>query len=200
MSEYNKMVKDLTKPPENLLASMTPTSVGFMHAFVGIGDELLELHEALENNDHKNILEELGDALFYTEMLGMELGVSLDQFKTLMNNFSIEKPDEYSTLRKFASDAITYAKRVGIYNKSYDLDELNYFYVKVHMLLKSISTEFALDLPDAFNEMYPSVKVPETTLAIIQEANMQKLLKGDTARYKSGSYSDEQANARADKQ
>ncbi len=204
MSEYIKMVRDLAKDPKAIIASMTETRVNILHAMLGINDELLELAAALKEKDHENLLEELGDCLFYTEMLGQELGVTLEDIRYELTNFTIAKAESFDTIYSMANEAVTFAKRIGIYCKEYDKADLKGFYVRTQMLLKEIATLFDEELQAAFAEKFRDVEISfeirrATPLQLIREANMQKLLKGNTARYKSGTYSDEQANARADK-
>lgn len=204
MSEYNKMVSDLAKPPAAIIASMTETRVNILHAMLGINDELLEMYEAIEEKDMDNLLEELGDCLFYLEMLGMELGITVEDIKYELDNFTIPDAAAYSTIRSFAGDAVTFAKRIGVYCKEYNNTTLKGFYVRIHMLLKEVGKTFTNEIRNSFENLYGSTLGDENVRTIsafrlIQEANMQKLLLGDTARYKSGTYSDEQANARADK-
>lgn len=204
MSEYNKMVADLTKPPAAIIASMTETRANILHAMLGINDELLEIYEALEDKDMNNLLEELGDCVFYTEMLGMELGVTLEDVQYELDNFTIPDATKYPTIRKLAGEAVTFAKRIGIYCKDYDNTALKGFYVRVHMLLKEVGKMFTNEIRESFANLFGETLDDAhvrgiNAFRLVKEANMQKLLKGDTARYKSGSYSDEQANARADK-
>lgn len=198
------MVADLTKPAAAIIADLTETRANVLHAMLGINDELLEIYEALEDKDMDNLLEELGDCVFYAEMLGMTIGVTLEDVKYELENFTIPDATKYPTIRKLAGEAITFAKRIGVYCKEYDNTDLKGFYVRVHMLLKEIGTMFTDKIRDSFENLYGETLDDAhvrgiNAFRLVKEANMQKLLKGDTARYKSGSYSDEQANARADK-
>lgn len=206
MTEYNQMVRKLLKDPRAIMESMTEERTNILHAMLGINDEILEMMTALFNRDMENLLEELGDALFYTEALGDQIGVSIEDIQYELNNFTLEDLSDYPTLVQFANDAATFAKRIGIYNKEFDNADLRLFYVKLHMLYRHVATEFEGELREVFVDKHYDY-IQETGLKpklmsifeLIQEANSIKLLKGKTARYKSGSYSDEQANARADK-
>ncbi|UYE90254.1 hypothetical protein A5gp_00056 [Alteromonas phage vB_AemP_PT15-A5] len=199
MSEYLKMVNDLVKDPQAIISSMTTTRANLLHAMLGINDELLETLSAVLEDDYNNLLEELGDTLFYLEMLGQELGITVADIQYELENFTIPNVDNSRTLVDLAQDAVTFAKRIGIYCKAYNNADLRTFYVKVHMALREVSLAKEDYLRRAYEDRFDKGCRDYTVREIIEEANMQKLLKSDTARYKSGTYSDEQANARADK-
>lgn len=199
MSEYLKMVNDLAKDPQAIINSMTPARTNLLHAMLGINDELLETLSAVVEDDFDNLLEELGDTLFYLEMLGQELGITVEDIKYELENFVIRNIDSSRTLIDLAQDAVTFGKRIGIYCKEYDNADLRAFYVKVHMVLREVSLAKEKYLREAYEQKFDKNSHEMSIREVIEETNMQKLLKGDTARYKSGTYSDEQANARADK-
>ena len=68
-SQHQQMVSVLTKAPDLILASLSPSKCNLLHASNGLADEYFEYKLAVEKIDKVNQLEELGDMLFYTEAL-----------------------------------------------------------------------------------------------------------------------------------
>lgn len=80
--KHKELVKALTKPGADILASLTPEKVNILHMAVGVSGETGELLDAIKKHvvygktlDYENIVEELGDIEFYLEGLRAALGI-----------------------------------------------------------------------------------------------------------------------------
>lgn len=78
IDEYPNFVRDLFKPMNNDAEYM-------MHAAIGIAGEGGELLDACKKHwvygkpiDRVNVIEELGDTLFYVQAMANKLGISID--------------------------------------------------------------------------------------------------------------------------
>lgn len=85
------MVEQLTKSPEEILASLTPKKIMLLHHAIGMATELGEILTALKAYviydkplDEDNIVEELGDSEFYTAGFRATLGIKRED--TLKHN------------------------------------------------------------------------------------------------------------------
>jgi NTP pyrophosphatase (non-canonical NTP hydrolase) len=194
LPNFLKMVNDLAKDPNVISATITPVSADLLHAFLGMGDELIELYQGISDYDtskdkeaaYENIVEELGDALFYSVIAMNRLCKISDQSTSMFQVLEAKmQPKEiklsYRSIVDLSSECITAAKKVAIYNKP-----LDYAYLQELVALVFITQ----------NTIQRACGVYNVSFEAIQEANMKKLLKG---RYASGTYSDEQALNRADK-
>ena len=168
---YTEMVAKLFKRDDNPIVMM-------VHAAIGIAGESGELRAATAR---ENSLEECGDMLFYIEAL-------IQQLPSMPNNFeTLEGPDSPIThatvvdnIHILSSEILDTIKKTWVYGR--DLKEL-----VLWDLLETLSD----------NVEYYITEVAGSTLQEVMNSNMQKLL---TKRYATGSYSDEQALARKDKQ
>lgn len=191
------MVTDLVKPGADILKTLTPAKCNLLHMAMGISGEYLEisqgllgLHEKLTSGevdgngvpDRTNIIEELGDAVFFLEGTAQELGLNVNALKESHVNAGMATGP--LTFLNAAESILDITKKHVIYNKP--LTDEN-----VATLAASIGAAQA-----SVEDLAESLEVP---MEDVIEANMQKLLKGDTARYKTGTYSDDQAQDRADK-
>jgi len=181
--QFVQMVKDLAKPGELILTQMKATSMHLIHMILGAIGEVAELKEACLLNDRTNVVEELGDYEFYLQGIyqGLEAGprtIPTDGIVKMKSSSSLCDDLLIST-----GNLLDKIKRLTMYGKSVDTEEI-------------------LSLADIcrhqLDQFYTS-NTMDITREEVLEGNMNKLLKGDKARYKSGSYSDDQANARADK-
>lgn len=176
-AEHKQMVTDLAKPGGDILASMDARDAHLQHMVIGLAGEVRELHEALANNDRENAIEELGDVEFYSEGY-------CQAFPSYIP-LTVSDPDlrlGWRDLYLATDDLLDLTKRITIYKK--DIPETN-----VHLALNKVRSMLAA--------CYGATGISQ------EEAlnhNLHKLLKGKNARYKEGKYSNEQANARADKQ
>lgn len=79
---YEDMVRDLAKPGDEILASLTPEKAHLLHMAIGAAGEAGELLDAVKKYviynkplDLNNVIEELGDLEFYME--GVRQGVDV---------------------------------------------------------------------------------------------------------------------------
>ena len=93
MTDYEKMVHDLAKSGEDIVAELTPAQAHLLHMAVGIAGEAGELLDAIKKNviynrdlDLENVIEELGDLEFYME--GLRQGANVTRDETLNHNFN----------------------------------------------------------------------------------------------------------------
>jgi NTP pyrophosphatase (non-canonical NTP hydrolase) len=80
------MVRALAKPGKEILASLTPEKCHTLHMAVGVAGEAGELLDAVKKHviynkplDIENVVEEVGDKLFYIVGLLDGLGLTIDQ-------------------------------------------------------------------------------------------------------------------------
>lgn len=93
MTDYPKLVSALTKPGQDIIATLTPKDAQALHMAVGVACEAGELLNVVRQAafdrkpiDRKNVIEELGDLEFYMEGLRQGLGITREQ--TIAYNIS----------------------------------------------------------------------------------------------------------------
>lgn len=177
-AEFNDMVRSLVKPGEAILETLTPAKCNVIHMAVGIAGECIE---AQGFTDQQNLLEELGDIEFYLAGLLLELLHFDASYRNDYSPSTIRGPlDE---LVHCGGEVLDMVKKYVIYNKPF-----------VEMEPKIVAA--LKDLRNALNTVYALHGISREDAI---NANINKLLKGKNARYSAGSYSDSQAQARADK-
>lgn len=190
---YPEFVSKLVKPGENILAYQTANTCDLLHMAIGISGEASELMVPIRSYcmhgnrlDMTNVIEELGDQEFFLEharfILGIDRTECLGGKKITINPVHpyTSKLVEAAVLNVIcAGDFLDAVKKWAIYEKPFGE-------CKPKMIEAMIGMESALwyirDL----------VQVPRTNCLI---ANEEKLMK----RYTSLSYTDAEAQARADK-
>lgn len=82
--DYKDMVRELAKPGDDIVASLSPAKAHLLHMAIGISGEAGELLDAIKKYviynkplDIENVIEELGDLEFYLE--GFRQGTSLNR-------------------------------------------------------------------------------------------------------------------------
>ena len=168
--QHANMVAALIKPGQDILDTLNPWKARMIHAAMGIAGEVGELLTAY---DAENFLEEAGDTLFFCR----ELRDQAELRRGVAAAGDIHLPYQ-------AGEIVDVVKRLTIYNKPYS-DELKRRLAK------------AVDAVEVWIELHLELRSSSRAQAL--EHNLHKLLKGPAARYASGSYSDAQASARADK-
>lgn len=171
---YHEMVQRLFKQQD--LPMM------YLHAGIGIVGEVIEYKEVLQcqctgtySERKKQVVEELGDITFYLQaMLNLHGSLRLEDFH------DSERADR-SDLLIDAGEILDACKRYAIYNKPLETERLH---THVKNVITCLHTEF---------------RIWDFKLIEVQVANQDKLLTGEKARYALGIYTDEQAQARADK-
>lgn len=83
---YSEMVATLVKPGEAIKESLTAHDCHVMHMVMGISGEAGELLDAVKKAtvyrkpiDHENVVEEVGDILFYIEGLCQAYGFTVEE-------------------------------------------------------------------------------------------------------------------------
>ena len=156
----------------------------YMHAGVGIVGEIIEYEEAMVNGlgraDSQGhyraaVIEELGDLAFY-----IEAALMLADMPTLETYETMPKELEWHLLFQ-AGEVMDAGKRFDTYGKPLEQERWNRH-------LTAVCACF-----------FSKLRMHGLTLLQVQLANQEKLLTGEKARYALGVYTDEQANARADK-
>lgn len=177
------MSDQLVKPyPEIVRALFKPLPVPFMylHAAVGILGEHIELQQGRARLPMEraalvaNEIEELGDMAFY-----IQAGLNFNNL-TLEQFIGVPKETDWRFLFE-AGELLDTAKRYAIYSKALEEERWNRH-------LHAVTACFMSEL-----------RICNLSLLQVQLANQEKLLTGEKARYALGLYTDEQANARADK-
>lgn len=107
---HHELVKNLVKPPEDILASLNPFQTDLLHALIGICSEVGELGDPIKAHvfygkplDVENIIEELGDMEFYMEQLRQRLVINRQQ--TIDHNIA-KLSKRYSSLKYSDNAAI----------------------------------------------------------------------------------------------
>jgi NTP pyrophosphatase (non-canonical NTP hydrolase) len=178
-TQHRELVTRLKKPGENILACVTPYSLDLLHMAVGVVGEVLELCEAEDSDNREHVLEELGDLQFYIE--GFRQVLCPERvFKLAVAEVSesCDPCNSRALLMTAAGHLLNLTKRFTIYDKT-PLDE-EVFQKALHAVAVHAA---ACGLLSGF-----------TPDAILQH-NYSKL----NTRYPSGSYTDSQAQQRADK-
>ncbi len=189
MNEYSQMVADLAKPGEDIIATLTPIKMHMLHMAVGLAGETGELleHECSGGGVvDSELIEELGDTEFYFEGLCQSMHITLNTIRLdqAYSYLSATCGDSQSAALCVvaASDMLDLVKKMVIYNKDVDLGVFVNALTKVRVRLDQAYSYYGITQLEAL------------------EHNMNKLLKGDNARYKEGKYTDEAAQVRRDKQ
>lgn len=183
-----ELVRALAKPGADILATLTPEKCHLIHMAIGLAGEAGEILEC-EVNDHKNMLEELGDAHFYLEgeLQGIELyGLQLNGVLRLATypdfpEYLSKLPYEISLRMQIAilcGRIIDTVKKYTVYNKpTLEREELLQHMIRLEASLIYLRNYYGF------------------TDTQVHADNLRKL--GD--RYKKLMYSDKAAIERADK-
>ena len=181
MNDYSQMVANLAKPGEDIIATLTPALAHTLHMAVGLTGEAGELLEhfcaRLELVPDSEIIEEFGDSEFYFEGLCQSMHVTID----LTGSTS----DDLLCIPRYVvatTDMLDIVKKMVVYNKNITLIDFVNTLTNVRICLDRAYDYYGFTQAEALDH------------------NMNKLLKGDTARYKEGTYSDKAAQSRRDKQ
>ena len=90
---HSELVKNLAKPGESIVNTLSAESAHLLHMAVGVSGEAGELLDAIKKAaiyckelDRENVIEELGDLEFYMEGLRQGLGITREE--TLAHNIA----------------------------------------------------------------------------------------------------------------
>ena len=185
---YANVVQPLAKDPNQILLTMSPEKMHLWHMGPALLGEVIEMNFA-SPEDIEELKKELGDIVFY--VLGISGPLNLTIFdpseETMKNILESLVDDEQSfnpaeKMMENAERVFTFIKRFCIYNKPVNLaDEVAEGLQNIINLVAIISKEFC-----------------HCTVEDVLQANKEKLITGTNARYQSGTYSDTEANTRAD--
>jgi hypothetical protein len=175
------MVPVLAKPGEDIVEELCPHSAHLIHMAMGMHGELKEIWEAIEKEDKENLAEELGDFEFYFSGMNYALLFNINDLTTTrLNSQSISVV--ILELLKQTGELTDLTKKVCMYNK--DVESIK-FYETLTQIRYHLNTIYRL-----YGISYTQVLLK----------NYTKLYSGPKARYSAGFYSNQQAQARADKQ
>jgi hypothetical protein len=182
---HPELVAALVKPGNDILAGLTASTTDLWHAATGIAGEGTEICLALLNFafegtlDSENLLEELGDMEFYMQQLRENLGITREDVEQTEGEFlfSAQPVEMAGIVAVAAGDVLDFIKKIVIYQKPIDREALLVTLVKLEGPLMAIR------------------HMAGFTLEQVLEANIAKL----SVRYAGRTYSDEAAQARADK-
>lgn len=175
--EFNRMVAKLLKNGEDIAPTITPEKANLIHIAMGISGEVGELVERIGEKDIPKIIDEAGDVEFYIAAMIQAINPNLTFEIVTMHTPTIAL-SEMVVCAGNISDVI---KKHAIFGKPLDTG-----------LIESLITDFAVYL----SRLYSSLEISRLD---VLRGNMTKLLTGSNARYSSGGYSDEQAQAQNDK-
>lgn len=102
--DYSEFVMTLAKPGQDILNEMAPDQMHLLHMAVGVSGEAGELLDAIKKMavyqkqlDRENVLEEVGDILFYLEGICSLLGFTReDAIKANIKKLEKRYKDGYS--------------------------------------------------------------------------------------------------------
>ena len=179
MNSYSQMVADLAKPGEDIIATLTPVMAHTLHMAIGLAGEAGELLEHYVTDEvirDSELIEEFGDSEFYFEGLCQSMRIKINLTGTTSDN-----PFCLPGYVVATTEMLDIVKKMVIYNKDVNLTLFINALTNVRVCLDRAYDYYGLTQAEALDH------------------NMNKLLKGDTARYKEGTYSDKAAIARRDK-
>lgn len=174
---FRDMVITFTKPGKDVIDGLTPASANLLHMAVGISSEVGKLIEGvLEKKGRSNTVEKLGEIEFYVE--GISIAVHPGNHYGSMITDNINLPGVMLKMSVYASAILDAAKKSAIHELELDTQKL---LVAMDGLTFEMSNFRAIE----------NINRQECI-----NANVLKLGK----RYGDGSYSNKQAQLRADKQ
>lgn len=179
---FSEMVSNLCKSPEDILKEMSNDSAHLLHMAVGVSGEAGELAENIATGGSlENLIEECGDVEFYLEGLCQGIDWVVPKGRSNISGANDRLIGYALFLNIHAAEVLDIVKKAAIYNKPLDVDALKEAIQRVTCAMAGIYA-------------YGGV-VREYAI----QANTEKLLLNDNARYKEGSYSNKAAQERSDK-
>lgn len=109
--KHEILVRNLFKSSEELLDEFSIADIDLVHAAIGVSGEAGELVDALKKGaiyqngyDRENIVEEIGDMLFYLRVIQDEFSITLDEcreanIKKLLKRYPSGYKNEGAKLR-----------------------------------------------------------------------------------------------------
>lgn len=199
--DYADMVGKLAKPGEDIVSGLDAEKAHLLHMAVGLSSEVGELMEIRmlaaygKEVDTDHLVEEIGDVMFYLQGLcagcGCSKGVaSVVSIAEDCGKEFLEEPEWEHTrlvceLTVSSGKILNFVKKSAVYGRKLDFG-----------LKESILTETGR----AVTYVWDILHLEGICMDKVLEENMLKLMLGEKARYKAGSYSDAQALGRSDKE
>ena len=184
---HPQLVAALVKSPYDIILGLNVHGVDLWHGATGVAGEAGELLEAMlfppeAGIDVVNLREELGDLYFYIEQIVQRTGIVLDwaslEEQARDNRARLDGPMFYAaSVAVHGSQVLDTVKKAAIYNKPLDTEMLANQLGALIVSMLTVGLMFGLRRSECL------------------AANIIKLSK----RYTSLSYSDQQAQDRADK-
>ena len=186
--KFREMVRRLSKDGYEISTSIDGIKAHTWHMATGISGECSELLECactFESTglfDMENATEELGDIYFYLTGL-VNVHVDLKIKHNPFNEFSGSEGilSVFSKIAIAGGGILDAVKKHCIYEKDMDYKVMQ---ANIDMLILA---------------MYKAYYIMGISHKEVVDANIHKLIGGDNARYATGTYSNEQAQDRADK-
>lgn len=179
-NNHTELVRALAKSPYDILVDISAEKIDLLHGAIGLAGETIEFMAGEEDNDQENVIEEAGDILFYGRMIELRMGYDIVINRDLMRQFypaGATSAGWCSELVQAAGNVLDLVKKFAIYNKNI------------------ADTDIMMQLQKCFYCLDTLLGTRGITLDDARVANIAKLRK----RYSSGTYSDQQAQDRADK-
>ena len=178
------MVAALVKPGDVIAANMTPAEADLWHAATGVAGETSEILDAVMAGetggalDRDNLIEELGDMEFYLEQTRQNLGLAREVTLPDYDMVGYDLLGIACSLAVAGGTLLDLAKKVAIYKKA-------------------VAPE---DFIRTLRMAEVSMAAMREHLGVSREVTLQGNIDKLSIRYKGLNYSDDAAQARADKQ
>lgn len=117
-AQHAEMVAGLAKPGAEIISSLTPQTMHLLHMAVGISGEVGELQEGILRKNEDNILEELGDLMFYLRGFyqGIDWADTIDE-ASLPCTSTLAVAGNMDMLVVYSSQLLDKVKKHAIYAK-----------------------------------------------------------------------------------
>lgn len=178
MTKHEEMVSKLVKPGEAILSQLTPDDCHLNHMAIGLIGEAAEIIEGIEKGDVDNIIEEGGDGCFYLTALFQIRGMSFDDERNKTPDRSVPVYDPDKKYLIVCGKILDLIKKKTIYRKDIIIEDLDNLLIQARDYLRYALGEFSISIGACLDHNYKKLSV----------------------RYQDHQYSDEQAQARKDKQ
>ena len=180
---HPEFVARLVKPGADILSSLTAPTTDLWHAVTGIAGEAGEIFEVIRGRAdmlpgawEEQLIEELGDMEFYMQQTRANLSLQRSPYCDTVTELSLQST--WAARLVIASlKLLDRAKKVAVYNKAADVEAMALLMFDIDVAMAALRQSIA------------------ATREEVLEHNIGKLSK----RYPGIAYSDQAAQARADK-
>lgn len=192
--EHKSMVLRLKKPGQDILSSLTPEDCDLLHMSICLPGEASELYDAVGDiASREELLEELGDFVFYYVALRVIFG--MDVWTGYDAGYAEKVPPQklLAEIMRESGHLVDPVKRIVIYRKPWDVPDKKFN----GKTLKQVAQEHLHKVEGLITSL---LRVYEIELQEVLDENWNKLADADKGRYASGTYTDQQAQDRRDKE